>query len=1235
VFEEGVPILIIDDVRIQHGSVVMTGREGRYNREAGYAVLDRDVRVVDGATTITGDHGTYELARGMATISGQVRIKRLDMEITSPRATYDRTGRVMQLGGGVTLTDAKRRVDADSVVYWSREDRARAFGNVRIDEVGEEAILRGDVADYRRREDDLELLERASVTLEEGGEPVEITARDLQFRGGGKEVVAKGNVLVRQKGTEAEAQNAFFYRSESRALLSAAPVARDPHGEVHGDSLELGFDQGELRRLIARGNARSAYGRPLPGGGREEMFLRGQVLRIELEDGEAREIQAEGDAETVYLPGGDRRESGALRNEARADRIRVMMETGEPERVILEGEAEGKYVYRRTVSDTTGAVVDTTGAVAGTARAVADTTRAVADTTRAVANTTRAVADTTHAPADTTRATEAGQSTPADSAVVARPDSVIAAKPDRWIVSRPDSMVVARPDSMAAAMLDSLALGPALPDSLVQTVRYQADRIDYLVQRDEIILDQHAELFHQDLHLTAGHVRFRAADRTLVASKDPVLEDRAQKMEGDAMAYDFTTREGSVMRGETEFERGLYSGARLFRAGDGALHVEGAAYTTCDLKPPHYHFAGHRMKIYLDDKVITRPLGLFIRRIPILGLPFYIFPIKRGRHSGFLLPQVEFGFSDTRGRFVRNAGYYWVVNDYADLKSWVDISEFSPFFIANVDARYALRYRLTGDLSTKLTLGEGARQWDVRGSHRQDLGQRRTLQANANFLSDREFRRESQGQFARDRLSTQLRSNLAFSKSWSSQSASVTLDRTQNLQNEVGETEEGIGRVTGSLPAVSYSLFNRPLGRPPDAKGRGARWPFLSSTHASFSTDYRRSFDTQREPDHYLQTASSRGSLSDRRQLKMLSVGPSLSVSSTWVEYRDQADSLGVLRRVAGANLSGQWTGSLGMQTELYGLFAPTIGPFHGFRHIATPRTSLSYSRPFDLDDEREPFPASSSVELAIVNRIETRLRGSKEILRRVPDFLVVNLGTNYDLSNRSAHRFAPIRADARLDPGIGQDFEIDYSLTYDAYARRPVRYDTSTRFTFVRAGRAGGEGAEREEGDVGNGSVGGDRGASGGGGTEGGGNGVPLGENGDDEGPGDAVGGGEVGYGAGAREREEGPAEDIFPHAFTVGGTLSFAGGRGDQSLQSAISTSFRLTPKWRFDYNLRYDLVEGEVVGQNYAIVRDLHCWQAQFRRTFETGRWEYYFRISIKDLPEIFYEKGRERFGLTRPF
>jgi hypothetical protein len=267
----------------------------------------------------------------------------------------------------------------------------------------------------------------------------------------------------------------------------------------------------------------------------------------------------------------------------------------------------------------------------------------------------------------------------------------------------------------------------------------------------------------------------------------------------------------------------------------------------------------------------------------------------------------------------------------------------------------------------------------------------------------------------------------------------------------------------------------------------------------------------------------------------------------------------------------------------------------------------VSYAKAYNSRADIAGGPARSSLNLAVANRLETRLPAAEGRLRDLRDFLTLNVSTSYDLSNTSPRRFTPLRADARLRPGVARDFEVSYQWAYDPYLRQALNYSASARFSYARAGRAAGAQAAQPQAPPG----------------------VAMGEGGFDEG---ALGGMEEGGlgegGAPPPSAAVAPAEEVFPRAFSVGSTLSFAGGSLAlrNSLQATVSTAFFATPKWKVDYNLRYDLIAHEVVGQSYGLVRNLHCWEAQFRRYYETGNWEYYFRIVIKDLPEIFYERGR---------
>jgi lipopolysaccharide assembly outer membrane protein LptD (OstA) len=71
--------------------------------------------------------------------------------------------------------------------------------------------------------------------------------------------------------------------------------------------------------------------------------------------------------------------------------------------------------------------------------------------------------------------------------------------------------------------------------------------------------------------------------------------------------------------------------------------------------------------------------------------------------------------------------------------------------------------------------------------------------------------------------------------------------------------------------------------------------------------------------------------------------------------------------------------------------------------------------------------------------------------------------------------------------------------------------------------------------------------------------------------------------------------------------------------------SMGLNLSRNWRVEYAGQYDIRGRELVSQNFSVTRDLHCWQAQFTRSISVETKEFYFKISVKNLPEVYYEQG----------
>jgi hypothetical protein len=63
---------------------------------------------------------------------------------------------------------------------------------------------------------------------------------------------------------------------------------------------------------------------------------------------------------------------------------------------------------------------------------------------------------------------------------------------------------------------------------------------------------------------------------------------------------------------------------------------------------------------------------------------------------------------------------------------------------------------------------------------------------------------------------------------------------------------------------------------------------------------------------------------------------------------------------------------------------------------------------------------------------------------------------------------------------------------------------------------------------------------------------------------------------------------------------------------------------PKWTFSWSVRYDFTREELVRQSFSVYRDLHCWEARFQYVPTGPGRGYWFVISIKEIPEIKYER-----------
>ena len=743
----------------------------------------------------------------------------------------------------------------------------------------------------------------------------------------------------------------------------------------------------------------------------------------------------------------------------------------------------------------------------------------------------------------------------------------------------------ALPSGGPAGQQSDAVAGAAASDSLaMERVSYGSDEIRYYVARNRIMLSGRARVEYRTTELFADDIVFDPDAQTLEASGNPDLREKSDRLVGARLSYDLESSTGAIEGGVTTYEDGLYYGGRIVREADGTLAVRRGTYTTCSDPEPHYCLVSHRMKIYIDDKVVAKPVILYIGKIPVLALPFYVFPIKTGRHSGFLLPQVELGLTEGEGRFIRNFGYYWAPNDYFDASLWADYYEQTKW-IGHVESRYKLRYVFSGSVKASFMqeLLFNKRRWDLKFNHRHEFGRVWTAGTTGTFRSDATYASDS-NQDIQESSNRSLHSQVWARGRWSSRTLGVTFDRREQIDE---------GSVSELLPKVELTASQQPAV---DSKAELPSYlEWLKDVSYGWSARAVNDRDRNGGETVVHQGVGVKANLRGTgKLLGWLSLSPRLSLEQDWYD-RDRD----------GRKLPGRFTYEAGVsaRTTVYGTFFPELLGLQAVRHIIEPSASFTWTPEFPRylrDDGSDRFYSFSgfgatprarrSVSLSLVNKLQLKL-GSGDDVTKLDNFLRVSTSTSYNFKE-TERPWSDLVTGVEVRPGSAMSLR--WNARHSAYGG--AIESSSLTATVDLRGEPPLVSADPWE----------DRVAS---------TGSPAEQ---------------------LREELAARTLDSLPGRRPWDASLTFRYSRGADPANASYWVDARVamspSAKWRVNYSLHYDIREGEVASQEYTIYRDLHCWEAHFTRRYYEGEWGYYFRINVKALPEIQAEAGRKH--LDRP-
>ena len=253
-------------------------------------------------------------------------------------------------------------------------------------------------------------------------------------------------------------------------------------------------------------------------------------------------------------------------------------------------------------------------------------------------------------------------------------------------------------------------------------------------------------------------------------------------------------------------ENGYCLGEQIKKVDTDELFVADGRFTTCSLADPHYYFTSPKMKVYAHDKIVAEPVLFYVADVPILALPFGVFPNHSGRSSGIITP--GYGEDATYGWYLNHLGYFWAASDYWDLTTAFDIYSRGKWRNQTI-VNYAERYDFSGSINASITsqnTGEPGdpnynqrRDYYVNIMHNQDLTpspNTSNIAVNFTFMSSTYFKNFSTN--INELQEQNIVSTANYTKKWDESNRSLTISLYQDQNLATGDMEE-------RLPNISFS----------------------------------------------------------------------------------------------------------------------------------------------------------------------------------------------------------------------------------------------------------------------------------------------------------------------------------------------------------------------------------------------------------------------------------------------
>ena len=316
-----------------------------------------------------------------------------------------------------------------------------------------------------------------------------------------------------------------------------------------------------------------------------------------------------------------------------------------------------------------------------------------------------------------------------------------------------------------SAQISELNTDQIPEDDIRQPWVLEADEIAYDRQLDQYTARGNVKISKADKQLTADFIRFNHKTMQVWAQGNVVLTVGQDIVSGSLLEIDLDQQVGSIEDAYLFLKENNFhiTGHKIQKTGPNTYHIDKATLTTCDGDRPDWKISGRDVKVKDDGSGTAKHATLRVKNVPVLYSPFFYYPARTDRQSGFLIP--EFASSDRKGEQYTQP-FFWAISDSADATFYADYMTKRGLKLG-VEARYILSKRSQGTLmldglhDRKIDDGRGDASKDygyeddpadvlrtnenrfwLRGSHHQQLPYDIFAKLDLDIAEDQDYLRE-------------------------------------------------------------------------------------------------------------------------------------------------------------------------------------------------------------------------------------------------------------------------------------------------------------------------------------------------------------------------------------------------------------------------------------------------------------------------------------------------------------